>query len=150
MLNDPLVLFLQPVTTVSDGTGYAVTNNATPVEFHGVGGGGIGASVRVQPSFRGGKATLSINHSQSKENAPYTTDRSVIRIDLKKPDSTGKLVQASAYCVVALPQGNVVSRDDCLVMVNTLLAFLLHGSQVPGLGFPDSALELSRILDGEP
>lgn len=96
--------------------------------------------------------SMTVSHSQSKENAPYLTDRSLIRLDSVKVDSvTGKPVTMSAYIVVALPQGNTFSQNDAKYLALSLAHFVLAGPLNDGGTRYDAVPgdTLTRILAGE-
>lgn len=111
-----------------------------------------GATQR-QYSIDGVKHRMSINHSQTKENAPLVTDRSVIRMETQKVNAElGKTVTAAAYLVVAAPTGGDFTEDEILELVWTLLHFALIGDvNSDGTAKNETSNQaLRRILTGEP
>jgi len=87
--------------------------------------------------FSGGavplKLGVSISHSETKENAPFTTGRTVIRIDASKVnETTGKPVVLSAYLVVVLPQSPDWTVDDAVAIARSVTGLALLGSPVSG------------------
>jgi len=98
------------------------------------------------------QAVMSIGHSTSNENAPFVTDRSVMRIDLKKVNSeTGKPVTASAYLVTTAPRGSDFSVADILQLGRTVAAIPFTGTN--GLLFTAATMDVAayqRVIAGEP
>jgi hypothetical protein len=153
MLSDPLYLGV-PVTFPVTNSGTLDSNVTSAFVVHNV-GGGVGSSRRtgIDPTMAGSvPATFTISHSETKENAPYVTGRSLIRLDLTKVDAVGKEVTMSVYAVIALPQCSLFSVADCARQVRTLGLFLLAGpssnaSDFAGILGDDT---ITRIINGEP
>lgn len=152
MLNDPLRVAIQPASVGTFDGGSASLSLSTIAAFRSLGGGSVGSSVRECPSVLGCKATLTVSHSSSKENAPYDTARSLVRLDLKKVDMAGKPVNMAVYIVAALPQGGVFSESDCLSAINTLLTLCLLGDVTDAGLFQLAAGNdlIRRVTEGEP
>jgi hypothetical protein len=95
---------------------------------------------------------LSIQHSKSKENAPYTTDRSVIRLDASRADENGKIVTVSVYNVVANPNGGPHDADLVQRMFAGLSLFMTFGSCINDTFTVDAATGnlTDRVIFGEP
>lgn len=111
---------------------------------------GPGATTRVILQS-GRKLTLQISHSQTNENKPFRTVRTLIRLDEEKVDSeTGTVVKQSAYVVVTSPQG--ANYTDAQVLENTyaLLLFAIGGGTSDGGELGNNPTWLGRILAGEP
>lgn len=98
------------------------------------------------------KGLMTISHSQTKENAPYVTNRSVVRFDLQKVDAAGKTVTLSAFAVIAQPIGGGFTDADALSLARTLGAFLYTGKSfvVPAMNKTVLDDTMSRVLAGEP
>jgi hypothetical protein len=98
--------------------------------------------------------SLSISHSETKENAPHVTNRSLVRLDLGRVDSEGRPVNLSAYCVVAHPQGGDFTQADAARAARTLGSLILYGFASNEANISESfAGELSlidRVISGEP
>lgn len=150
MLQDPLKIGIideSRHTLILSDTASTVIGTGIPLATIDVNPGG---SVRTAV-VSGVKYTLTISHSQTKENAPFTTDRSLIRFDVEKTNvTTGKLVTASAYLVVAAPTGGDHTSADVLKYTRSLLTLLLLGDAPDEGGGVLSDTVLQRILAGEP
>jgi len=158
MLTDPLVIGV--VTDGSDGLNIFAGASVTSLELQDLSETG---SVRIGPiPLQGGggnKGSLTISRSQSNENKPIVTDRTLIRLDVTKVHSvTGKKVTMTAYCVTGLPQGdNPFTLDDQVCLVRHLALFLLigetTGTAMTAISASDPLLDdtentLHRILGG--
>ena len=158
MLSDPLV-----VSLISAANESLVQTMVGPVldtvsvseftTFHLVDLGNK-SSKRNGNHYDGNKAVMSVNHSLSKENKPYDTDRTLIRFDESKIDTvTGRPVTMSAYQVIALPQGGAFTTDDAVRLGMSLALFSLLGGYrgVAGPNFMDVVPgdTLRRLIDGE-
>jgi hypothetical protein len=73
-------------------------------------------------------SNLTVSHSTSKENAPYTTNRTNIRIDLKKVDTEGRTVVLSGSLLFSVPVGTEFGETDVDLVARLLggLAFSGH------------------------
>jgi hypothetical protein len=149
MLDDPLSF---PATeTFGPGSGSATVNahisasvQLFTLDFS------PGATVRSGELSDGTKVTLNIKHSLSQENAPFTTDRSLVRIDLERINATtGKPVRASFYTLASVPRGPDFSRDDALAWLRNLAVFTGFGKTSSG-DLVDADNSMARILAGEP
>lgn len=99
---------------------------------------------------------MSIDHSTSKENTPYITDRTRVRLDHIVNDENGKPVTTSAFILVAQPrQAGGVTFGNGLALAYQLAGIVLFGELTPTSGgngtmsFPNSEA-FPRILYGEP
>jgi len=99
-----------------------------------------------------GTYTLSISRSESKENAPYVTNRTVQRLDLTKIDSLGKKVTASCYVVIAAPLSNDFPVADVIDLVQQTCLFAAFGASDDSgtsVSKANGVTHLGRILEGE-
>lgn len=151
MLTDPIQIAIPSaaeVTAIRTGTASVV---ATHVGL-AVTDVSPGGTKRVGV-LGGDSITLSIVHSTTKENAPYVTTRSVIRLDHVRVDVNGKPVTLSAYVVIPVPQGTVFTTAEVLSHARAIGSFLLFGSVIENpiayYGSGDSGV-LQRVLNGEP
>ncbi len=109
-----------------------------------------GGSVRIAndgtTSYR-----LSVSHSKSKENAPYATDRSVVRLDASRADGDGKIVTVSTYIVTANPIGGPHDADMARRLQFALVTLIGYGQSDANGVFSSVDHQLSdRVLAGEP
>lgn len=161
MLSDPLVIPMPPggieavdVAIADNLSSYYNENTTDRIAFHTV-------DIGPQSSKRKGiltdgvtKVTMTVSHSQSKENAPLLTDRTLIRFDFVKPDGvSGKPVTSSVYFVGAQPQGVTFSAQECRDQAQHLAMFILQGG-FQGLAFPRvcdliPGTTVSRLFQGE-
>lgn len=160
MLNDPLVVAvatslanLRANTSLGDQIEFQLNASAMDVTMRTV-SEGEGTAKRKADLDSNTKIRQSISHSQSKENAPYVTDRTSIRFDEDRNDVvTGKPVTMSAYLVTALPQGGTFTEDDAVALACSLALFILAGARGTGSSprVYDAELgdTLKRILAGE-
>jgi len=109
-----------------------------------------GKTTRVAQNAAGDEVTLSVSHSQTNENAPYKTNRVLVRFDISRFDAQGKEVVLSVYQVIALPLGSLFTVHDAVSLAASLNIFSLVGEwNGPGtLGA--SECFLPRLLAGEP
>lgn len=160
MLSDPLVV-PQVVTDIETEAGPGLMDYASvysgaahSVTLHTI-SDGEGTAKRKGTMSDGTKVLQTISHSTSKENAPYVTDRTMIRYDYSRNDIvTGKPVTCSAYVVIALPQGTTFTTDDARDFTLSLALFLLLGGARenavgPRLNDAIAGDTLVRLLDGE-
>lgn len=153
MLVDPL-----PVKTLNLSSASAITvvetNSFALVDL------APGKSVRrcaaiggAMAGMQNAAATLTIAHSQSKENGAVPTDRSLIRLDLdglsKSTAEKGGL-KAFAYLVVGAPRGAMSVDGDDVFLPLQLVYTLLGTFAVSTTAATLSDANLSRILAGEP
>jgi hypothetical protein len=151
MLTDPL-----PVAVVTSVD--ANSNLGTSAHFHLI-PSIPGTATRRHKSDANGDLTISISQSSSKENAPLVTTRTLIRLDESVLDSsTGQVAKASAYVVIAIPDGMTddAGTDSALKLLRTLVCLLNYG---PGpstegdtfdlpLGTTATS-QLTRVINGE-
>jgi len=94
-------------------------------------------------------ASLTIAHSLSKENPGMTTTRASIRFDATHVvKSTGLKAIPQATLTFSLP-GAVVSSDDVLYLIRSLLGFSL-GLLTSSTSTMDIGAQITRVLAGEP
>jgi len=146
MLNDPLKLGVVSVGTIVNLSGIAADSSVTlPTTSLAA-----GKSVRTG-SWGGDNTTLTVSHSETKENAPYKTHRLLVRLDRRRVDANGVEVTCSAYGVVAYPQGSIFTVDEVEETARAL--FLMLGiSPVDGSGNLNLLATddtLARIIAGE-
>lgn len=149
MLNDPLYLGTTDGSQASRSS--AISSLSELLTFHTV-STGDGVSRRTGLWVDGSTPVeLTISHSSTKENAPYATVRSLVRLDLRRVDLQGRTVTLSAYAVVAFPQGEQFSDADAAHAAATLGFFLSFGKANSSSGM-GSTLEdtVERVLNGEP
>jgi len=115
---------------------------------------GPGSSMRVTEPSSGDKFVLKITHSETKENTPYPTTRTVLRLDRKRTTSEGVGIQESAYLVIASPtvEGVMDSTSAALLARDLALFVLTGGADITNTKIALSASdgELARLLAGEP
>lgn len=150
MLNDPMYI----ATELNPGQ-IATTSNYSGMNVFRLTDVAPGRSVR-EGVLGGFPASLTISHSQTKENAPFATTRSVIRLDRKVySESIGKTATLSAYLVVAQPVMAEATPETAAALARALAAQCLFGIQtssvsteaVDGTVISDF---LVRVLSGEP
>jgi len=164
MLKDPLVVpyVSDLIDSLPNG---AAAHTALSVAFGGSGAGtsltlhtvsdGEGTAKRKGTAADGTKVSQTVSHSTSKENAPYVTDRTLIRYDFTRIDAvTGKPVTMSCYSLTALPQGATFTSDDARNASATLALFMLLGgvrdeSDPPRVNDVISGNTFVRLIDGE-
>jgi len=152
MLNDP-ILFPRPSSAQLGVIQLAVSTTSIGglIRLPRVNQDGEGAKYRFVESGGENTFTLTILRSETKENKPFLTRRTVIRLDRKKVNSTtGLPVTASAYIVLAQPMGPDFDEADVIELAQSLGAFVLLG-QVNGdsevLAVTDGSID--RIIAGE-
>lgn len=121
MFNDPLYIVV-PTETNPTPQISATGETAIPLRLTS---SDAGKSTRVG-TFGSSKLHLTVLHSTTKENAPYVTKRSVLRLDRKVADNAGKTVTLSAYLVVASPVGSPFSEADAIQLA-AMLCSSVHG-----------------------
>lgn len=152
MLVDPLPvkslsLVAHTAITVAETTNFAVTDVSPG---RSVRRGFIGSFDATTP------CDLIIAHSVSNENKPAKTDRTLVRLDVKLFTSAGQPVIASAYLVVAIPQGAfVTSASDANPFRSSVEGLEMIQTLLGAIGVSPTAATLSdtnllRILAGEP
>lgn len=93
---------------------------------------------------------LSISHSESKENSPYGTTRTNIRLDVSRLDANGKSVSASVYQVTVRPNADLFTDADILLLQKTLGRFITFGDTTDAALHPAEAADtMTRLLSGE-
>lgn len=105
------------------------------------------------------KISLVVAHSQSNENKPYDTNRTLVRFDLTGNDEEGKPVIASAYMLTVIPVGLPAAQDkDHINLVKRLVGYLSLGDDVTedrGDGVEtytdvyDLAPRMIKVMNGE-
>jgi len=115
----------------------------------------LGASTRRAEMADGTKVQLTIKHSQSNENKPVETVRTLVRFDFTKLNPVSlKPVTLSTYAVIALPQDNTFTAVDAERYAESMSLFLLQGgfnSEASAAPFfdPQTGKTLVRLLGGE-
>jgi hypothetical protein len=144
MLQDPLYVRRVP-TLIAPGS--AVPTVASP--FTGAIVSVTGQNVK-RSSLPSQNWELGVSHSLSNENPGISTDRHLIRFDVKNVDSvTGKTITTSAYAVITVPHGTDNNADASAQLARELGYFLLYG-EVTSAGAPVvGSTSLDRILAGE-
>jgi len=148
MLIDPLPF---PLTAAGASNGSAILNDAISgnVELHTI-DFGPGSTVRTGLLDDGTKVTLSIKHSQSNENAPFETGRSLVRIDLERVNATtSKPVKMSVYTLISVPKGPDFTYADAEVWARNLAIFTGFG-KASGTDLDSGDDSIARIIAGEP
>lgn len=160
MLKDPLVVTM---LTSDLGTAYpyvadylgTINVPGDLLEMATIDYPGPGASTRTGTMTDATKVTLTIKHSQSNENKPAETVRTLVRFDLKRINpTTSKPVTLSAYAVIALPQDGTFTTVEASKLGESLALFILQGgkAEVPGdprLYDTSPGVTLTRLLDGQ-
>lgn len=91
-----------------------------------------GKSIRTYRASSTLQYTLSVAATVTKENAGMDTDRKVVRVDLKKTDSTtSKTATGSVYLVVAAPQ-LIVTDSEMKGLLFGLIEWFAQGLAAPG------------------
>lgn len=150
MLPDPL-RFPAVTQTINENLralvpGVLVTAaNSMPVLLND--GGGSKRSLTVSDV----EHVLSVAHSETNENKPFATGRTVIRLDLKKINEvTGKPVVLSAYIVIALPKSVDFDVSDAVDASRSLAHFLTFGQVTEGNEYANAEDNmLARLIQGE-
>jgi hypothetical protein len=159
MLSDPI--------TISDMSGGLLLTATGALDYLGDLGHALAApevvlrQLQGEPVVRKGllgdgvtTVALKVNHSLSKENAPFVTNRSVVRFDFQKVNATsGRLVTASGYFVSAHPLSGDFTAEEMRDNAFMLALFILQGGLSGGAhprhydALPGDTL--SRIIAGE-
>jgi len=97
-------------------------------------------------------ATLTISHSVSKENGAVPTNRSAVRLEIKKVTSEGKSVIAHVTVVAAFPAAEftVAEMKAIWIAIGEHLRQDSEGKFQSESGFDASTAAFSRIIQGEP
>jgi hypothetical protein len=157
MLTDPLNVAFPSVSHVAAASSSILasisTFNGTQMPCYLLPSASATSVRKGSDAMRSLLAVMSVNHSQSKENPPYLTDRTSIRFDRKKVDPvSGKPQTLSAYSVFTLPQGGTFDIDDLIELATTLAMFTLVGGINASAGTFDDAVigdTLRRLIQGE-
>jgi len=159
MLNDPLYLVTTTDVVNSIAAPYLAVGDPVDTERYNLVDLTPNGSKRIASNVNGEsglKGVFTVNHSLTKENAPYATERTVVRINHEKFDPNAKLVTASAYLVLVQPVGTAsFSPGSALAIARQLAGFALAGDAVwtsgtAGVQSSDTALALARLAAGEP
>jgi hypothetical protein len=152
MLSDPLYLGV-PTALPAHGTAPDSTVSTIATFRRVAQGDGSSKYVAADPVVSDAELKLAISHSVTKENKPYDTERTLVRLDFPlPPDVNGVIVTASAYMVVAVPTASSVDPTDLPPrLVRILALFALYGpssssSDWAGITSDDT---LARLLNGE-
>jgi len=152
MLQDPIYVGL-PTTTNIDNLRVYVSGslmdlvNGLTLRTVDISPGG---SVRV---YNDGTTNyrLTIAHSSTKENAPYGTVRTTIRLDATRVDADGKPVTVFAQKTIGTPAGGPHAADMPLRLSAALDLFTLTCDLTSGFASQDAGNTVTaRILAGEP
>lgn len=98
-------------------------------------------------------ATLTISHSASKENGAVPTDRSAVRLEVKKTTVEGKSVIAHVTLVAAFPAASFSASEMIAIWTALQEQMLVDSSGYfpANAGYSTSApLNFERIIRGEP
>jgi len=159
MLTDPLVI--GAVVNGGGGGAHTFTGASTAtMELQDLATDGS-TRIGTMP-LQGGAASkckMSISRSQSNENKPVVSDRTLIRLDCVRTHAvTGKPITMTAYVVTSLPQGGApFDPTDQVALVRTLACFLLKGEtdqthvtaiETAASLMDDEGNTLARILGG--
>lgn len=116
-----------------------------------------GKSVRVgvdNANLPGQTREFVIAHTDSKENAPYRTLRTNIRLNVNLVDGNGVPVHCAAQMTIIAPQGLVGHELLALNTARELAATVLFGPRLsaPGGSHLQNSMTdfLERVLAGEP
>jgi hypothetical protein len=115
---------------------------------------GPGSSVRGGAIVTGDSlpGRFSISHSETKENKPFTTTRTVIRLDRPLAGPDGVTLNTAAYIVVSVPTvPTFAGPADGARLAQQLAWWILFGSVNEGGSAIDTNRgEFLRVLQGEP
>jgi len=93
------------------------------------------------------KATMTISHSESKENKGILTDRSATRLEVRKSSADSPDVIAQATLTVSTPRSSFTAAEVKSITL-ALMSFLTIQSD--GTDYVFNTEMLDRILAGEP
>jgi hypothetical protein len=113
-MNTTLGGFLATVRTDAEYPIAVINSDFSVTEF--------GGRKSVRKSTRG--ETLTIQHQTTKENKPYTTLRSTMRLDVPYTDANGNSTVTSVYVVVVAPQGVAGNPPTPVALLSGLIATL--------------------------
>jgi hypothetical protein len=91
-----------------------------------------------------GVVTMTISHSESRENKGQTTDRAAVRLECRKTLDSGEASIAQATLTVSSPRLGYTA-DEILVLVRSLLGTLCAND-----ADDNQFANLARVLAGEP
>lgn len=146
MLSDPILLANSAAfdTTISD-----LGSFNEPLALVASPQSGVTKRTNVHDDLS--STTLTISRSESKENAPYVTNRTVQRFDQTKVDSLGKKVTLSCYVVIAAPLSSLFTQEDVVKHVRSACVAAAYGgvSDTGTIELKTDNTHLSRVLEGE-
>nr|QDH87564.1 MAG: hypothetical protein H2Bulk35297_000002 [Leviviridae sp.] len=143
MLSDPI-----QIVDASD-LSTTISGISTVTDFALIPNGANGTTKRVHV-VDDEVTTLSISRSESKENAPYVTNRTVQRLDFQKVDPSGKKVVLSCYVVVAAPLSDLFTTAMIKKHVMSACLFAAFGgNNANTLVINPNNDHLDRVLQGE-
>jgi len=162
MLSDPLYLGAAPSSVPNPATA-PNTSFTTVLSFALVGGLTAGSTKRkalnvssffhdeVEGTANLDDIVLTLSRSETKENAPYVTSRTLIRLDASRVDANGKSVTISAYMVLALPNATMWNEDDMQRLARSLALLVLYGPSTSSSDWTGNASDATilRLLGGE-
>lgn len=100
-----------------------------------------------------GKAKLSIAHSVSKENKAVLTDRSAVRLEVRKTSADNKEIVAQVTVTASLPRAEFTATEvyDMWLHLGALLNSDSAGLMVADTGYDGTASvsAMYRVLNGE-
>jgi hypothetical protein len=156
MLSDPLFIAMIDSASFAEVYSNGISGSATSVSPKlRLKSFSPGSTVREGKTSGAYPLSLTISHSKTKENPPFGTDRTLIRLDWRKPTSTGVVQTLSAYCVVAAPSGGDAfnaTGSDAVMLAKSLAFIILAGDRGEAGGVDDVTAPdlIQRVLAGEP
>jgi len=147
MLNDPL--YLSPVKS---GGGVFITLDPSSDTYR-LSDMTDGKSTRIVKTSDG-LSTLTINHSDSKENKGIITKRTSVRLDLTRARDDGSTVTSQVTVTASLPS-DVLCADDPMWLFRKLVGLLVRETESNDTGAGDNVglgnfSVFQRVINGEP
>jgi len=154
MLTDPL-----PIKRLSLGAHAAITVISTDNWPRIDAGDGsaryVLPSITIAGTDSNGPSTLRIAHSNSNEQKPVQTTRTLIRFDFPVMGPEGKAYNSYAYAVIGIPQTPVYDISDGTTLVSAaslgqgLVECLIGALAVSSTAATLDETKIARILAGE-